>query len=332
MAAANRLLIPLLMIFVVLISGCTNQTPQQAAPSFGGADGVVIKFFEGTPPATSGEGDIFDVSLALENMGDHRVLEGEAAVTLRGVNPTNFGYGDEAMKETVSPLLVAQTIEGQVIGGQDVLNWPGLCYAVDLNTDQTVNFVAQSCYRYETKANFDVCFNQDPYAQTTGAETCTVLGEKDARNSVAPIKVVGVTESPAGKQKFRFIVKLSNEGEGEVYSWSELETACTAPTLRQLNVVNIESIKVGATELVTNGVADQSLVESSTWLPDADSGKIYTKLVNGEGQFMFTYAPDFAIPVYTDLIEVTLSYGYTEQAIAPITISAIPEVSGSEVC
>lgn len=309
-----RKLIPI--VLVVLVSGCINQTAQDTEiPT--GTDGVSLTFFQGAPPSTLGEGEIFDVGLNIENRGGYAVPTGDAEVYLRGVNPNNFGLATSSEVLT-SDLLEAQVVEGQIIGGQDVVSWPNLCYNVNLETDQVISFIAQSCYKYQSKATFDACFNQNAYRQTTGTEPCTVVGSKPTVNSNAPVQITSVSESPAGEEKFRFIIKLANQGNGQVYT-TERGTACIDAPIQDLNLVNITSIRIGPEVIPFN----DPRITSSTWLGDTSP---YVKLINGEGQIIFTYQPAFPAPVYTDLVEVTLAYGYTQQSSTATRISAIPGV------
>ncbi len=322
-------LLPFLIVAVVLVSGCVNQTADEGVVPTG-MEGIVVTFFQGAPPSVLGEGETFDAGVTIENKGDHEVVVGDAEIYLRGVNPTNFGYGGvgqiPANQQVLSNLVGAQLLDNQLIGGQDALTWPDLCYRVDLNTDQVVDFIAQSCYKYKSKARFDGCFNENAYRQTTGTELCSVLGDKLISNSRAPVQITSVSESPAGEGKFRFIVKVGNLGTGQVYT-EDLGTACVDAAIRELNVVHIDGIKIGATSL---DLGDTATVTSATWL---GTQKPYFKLVNGEGQFMFTYAPSFtAVPIYIDPVEITLSYGYSDQVITSTQISSIPGVNPQSVC
>lgn len=325
-----RFLLPLVIVAVFLVSGCVNQTPAETADI--GTNGLVMSFFQGAPPFELGEGEEFEIGVNLENLGDILLPAGDAEVYLRGVNPNNFGYGSQGDSTptvgqlTTSDLIPVQTIDGETIGGQDALVWSDLCYEVDLNTDQTVTFIAQSCYIYNSTSRFDACFNENPYKQTTGTETCIVEGFKTPINSNSPVQVTSIAESPAGLSKFRFIVKLANLGNGKVYD-SVLGTACTSASVQDLNRVYLEKITFGAVTIPF----DSERITSSTWLGADD--RPYVKIVDGEGQFSFTYQPlEFATSVYTEPVEFDFSYGYTNQISTSTTISAIPGIDATTAC
>jgi len=326
--------IPIMITLVILISGCVGQTPEEVS-TVGSVDGVAVGFFQGAPPTTIGEGENFDVVVSLENMGDYEVPAGRSTVHLRGINPLSFSMSPHDSRKNIgSDLIIAQVIEGQTIGGLEQMSWSSLCYAVDLNTDQTVEIITQSCYDYQTESRAEACFNQNAYAQDTGAETCSVLGSKEVTNSKAPLKVDSLIESPAGQEKFRFIVKVSNLGGGTVYDKLNMDSTdinnksyigCPSASLQDLNLVYIESIKVGSAELNLLGDAK---VTSKTWFLDG-SNNAYIKLIDGKGQFMFTYKPDFVVSVFSDPVEIKLGYGYSDRANSFVSISSIPGVTPS---
>jgi hypothetical protein len=313
------ILMAVLFIMIFSFSGCTGSDETVDEIETGsGTEGIVSEFMPGAPPEEFSEDDTFEVNVKLENKGEHEVPPDEIAVYLLGVNPASVNmatvkqYLSECTDCNEEGLISAHYINNEWIpGGYDYLTWTdvtgaGLEYLVKISSDQNLNFVAQTCYLYNTKASADACFSDNAYAQTTGAETCDVSGEKNLVNSGAPIHITKAVENPAGKGKYTFTFFVENVGEGRSFSpeGEDILDNCTALKQSQLDRVMVESVTVGGSADILNGTC---------------AGK-KVLLVDGVGQFTCRVKPDTVVGDYTDIIEVVLRYGYYDQATKQVTV------------
>lgn len=314
----SAIMIAVLFIFIVSFSGCTNESAVDDVESSGGTEGLVAEFMAGAPPEQVAEDENFEVSVKLDNKGEYSVQPEDVAIFLLGVSPSSVGLdyvmidsencGDCLQDEIISAHFIN---EEWIPGGYDYVTWPtdgsGLEYGVSITSDQLLNFVAQNCYYYETIVSADACFSDNAYAQTTGAETCDISGEKNVANSGSPIHVTKVVENPAGKNKYTFTFYVQNVGEGRAFSPNAELADCTSLTQSQLDRVHIADVRVGG----------ESGAESMNCI-----GKNIL-LVDGEGQFTCRVAREDVVGDYSDIMEVILRYGYYEQVNKEVVVKNI---------
>jgi len=322
----NIILVAFLFIIIVSFSGCTNKkSVEDTDTSSGGIAGISSEFMSGGPPDQISEDEPFTVSVKIDNNGEYLVQQDEVVVYLLGVNPASIGLkSDETMLNSENcgdclissePLLPSYYINGEWIpGGYDYITWPTpdsdaeyLGYNVNITSDQNLNFVAQTCYNYETVASADACFSDNAYAQTTGAETCDIAGEKYVSNSGAPIHITKVVENPAGKERYSFTFHIENVGEGRAFAIDWPLNKCTNIPQASLDRVFVKDVRVGGvTPELSSRCTDKSVF-----------------LVDGKGQFTCTVKPTTVVGDYTDIVEVVLRYGYYSQTDKQIVVKNI---------
>jgi hypothetical protein len=257
-----------------------------------------------------------------------------ASVFLLGVNPKTIGlcYSDTTTDTTQvcttklvheDGLSGAHYVNSELIPGElTYLSWESaesssLNYGLEINSDQSLNFVAQVCYPYRTIATAEACFSDNAYAQTTGAETCEVTGSKDVSNTIAPIQVTSVVENPAGKTdttgKYAFTFSIQNTGGGTVFPYDTSTHKCTKLGVGDLNSnqVAIMSVKVGGEEKLECLKYDKI---NELYKPAE------VTLVNGKGTYTCTVSQESISGDYSDLIEIQLAYNYYDQTSKKIII------------
>jgi hypothetical protein len=336
----NNRIILVVFVFIALTftSGCSGNTPEEETTT---ADygGISVEFMPGAPPNQISEDDVsFDLSVKVENNGEYDLDEynidtktdeesGDLiSVFLLGVNPATIGLceGEECVTELrhTDGLGGAHYLNSDLVPGElSYLEWVNAddsspFYKLDIASDQKLTFVAQVCYPYKTIATADACFSDNAYAQATGAETCSVSGEKDVSSTVAPIIVTKVAENPAGRDrsndagKYAFTFTVENVGGGTVYSNSRAVDECANLTVAPLssNQIEVESVSVGGvvkTECFRNTEFDDGELVSY------DTGSI--TLVEGVGTYTCTISQKSISGDYSDVIEIRLAYNYFDQ-------------------
>ena len=91
----KRVLIFVLLFSLLLISACTGGTKKTTSAGFvGGKDGIVSKIAvessSGANSVLDNDLESFNIDITLENKGEYTVKEGEAMVTLDGINYNAF--------------------------------------------------------------------------------------------------------------------------------------------------------------------------------------------------------------------------------------------------
>ena len=300
-------LIALLFIGLVFSGGCLTKSEAKEAPKkmfIGGSNGLELSFLPGVPQSEIFENTEFTIGVQLENKGEYTVPAG-VQVKIGGIPVGSDGFNiDPSFQSTDAELSAASLIADEAIpGGLKVFNFPAK--SPEYPGDTEVTIIASTCYPYQSLAVATVCLKDDLFMQTTGApEICTVSGEKTVYNRASPIQVTSIKEVPMGPNKLGFQIKLKNSGDGQVYLPGQ---GCTGSGINKLTV---ESVKI-------RGITF-----------DCPLGSQLT-LVDGEA-FIFC---DKELPAdtgeYEDILEVTLSYNYLEQASKKVKILNVPGGSGS---
>lgn len=323
------ILITILFVVIMTFSGCTNKQTAESVTNSEGTEGIVSEFMAGVPPDQIDEAELFEVSVRISNNGEHTVLPEEVALYLLGVNPASIGLsgvkkdattcGEDCLADP-DGLLSSHYINNEwVPGGFDYVTWSndagGLEYGVPITSDQNLNFVVQTCYYYNTIAVTDACFSDNPYAQTTGAETCDISGSKYASNSGAPVHITDIIENPAGRNKYSFTFIVENVGGGRTFSTKGTSLdSCTELTQSKLDRVVVKDIRVGGK---TNELAESCIGRE-------------VLLVDGEGQFTCRVEADNVVGDYTDIIEAVLEYGYYDQIDKQVLVKNVLDLESND--
>lgn len=292
-----------ILLVIILFSGCIQKEVQPKET--GVTDAIAVEFTPGAPPDQILEQEAFEVSVKIENEGEHPLSADSIYVVLSGANPSSLGQDADYFHNTNEyELIGAREIDNTKIpGGLEILDWTGLKYIVDISSDHRLKFVAQACYNYQTTATADVCLSSNPYAQTTGAETCTAQGEKKTANTGSPVKVTKLVENPAGRDKYTFTFTIENKGKGEVYALDVAKENCAELQLKDLDKVKVTSFSIGQEAY-----------------PDCEKE---VRLVDGKGQFFCTASVDNIAGDYLDLLTLKLEYGYRSHTSKEVTIKNV---------
>jgi len=313
-----------LLVLIILVSGCTH-TETESTTESSAAEGISFDIYADTLQPKQYEGQSFNFQIKVENNGGYSVPTDHMNLYLEGVNPTTYSRtpSDFIKKNTVELTSLGLFGNDTIIRGQEVISFSDLCYENDLETNLDVDLFLKSCYSYETDAKVSACFGE-AYSQFN--EICTVTEEKSVTNTDAPVKVTQILESPAGQDKYRFIINVENQGSGKVFSrYASSDVSDSMSSCRDLNpgldnIVSIESIKLDGNELMTT-----ALVTIEPNIVDAVANKPYLNLINGKGQFSIIVT-DESEGDYVGTLEVVLGYGYSDTKVRSTELVALPNV------
>jgi len=312
------------LFVIILVSGCTH-VGTESAEIISTAEGISFDIYADTLQPQQYEGQSFNFQIKVENKGGYSVPADHMNLYLEGINPLTYNLepSNFIKKNTVELTSLGNFGNETIVRGQEVISFTDLCYKNDLETNLDVNLFLKSCYSYETNAKVSACFGES-YSQFN--EICTVTEEKAVTNTVAPVKVTQILESPAGQDKYRFIINVENQGSGNVFSrYASSDVADSMSSCRDLNpgldnIVSIESIKLDGNELMSS-----ALVTIEPNIVDAVANKPYLNLINGAGQFSIVVT-DESEGDYVGTLEVVLGYGYSDTKIRSTELVALPNV------
>lgn len=211
-----------MVLLMLLLAGCKQQTKSEAVPFKGGTTGILMEFMEGAPPSEvfDGGNDKFTVMVKVKNDGEFDVASGKAKVSLSGINPAEFGVGPNDLVQTIPEPLEGthKDSEGNIVPGtMTTVEFEDLVYKGTLKGNQVFPIRADICYPYGTFATADICIRKDLREVEKGRALCDVNEKKGVSSSGAPIQVTEFEEAVAGTTKIRFSFKVSHKGNGNIY-------------------------------------------------------------------------------------------------------------------
>tara|TARA_Y100000034_G_scaffold130957_1_gene190652 strand:- start:6946 stop:7920 length:975 start_codon:yes stop_codon:yes gene_type:complete len=315
----------LIVVALVFISGCTGDesTEEVQVSSY---NGIVTAPYSGSLPSSVYEGELIPMQFLVENQGDYGINIGDYFLKIKGINPAAFVDLDaEDMEKSSMDDLDAISVFGEgetIVSGQEVITVSNnACYNNALENDLALNVHAKSCYRYGTISSASACFVE---ISGTGDESiCSPSEFKSVTNSIAPVVVTELAQSPAGETddgnaRYRFRVKVQNMGPGTVFNKVIAVNECDDLSRADENVVYIDSIKLDGQELGSRltyegGVEEESLNLAYFRLDSVDTGR-----------FSFIIEQESDIEFEGDL-DIELGYAYTQTDIFSTTINALPD-------
>jgi len=217
----KKLLLSILLISLLLVAACTTGTKKTPTSGFvGGKDGIVSKI---TVESSSDNNQVlddnketFNINVNLENKGEYSVKEGEAMVTLDGINYNAFQIPNPTKLNEVPLEKLRKEADKVSAASQTIIQYDAR-YLPNEDADRTLDLAANVCYKYETISRVkDLCLRK----QVTGvpSTTCKVDEAKVSENSGAPLQVTTLVKRPAGENKISVYIEAMNNGKGILYS------------------------------------------------------------------------------------------------------------------
>ena len=208
--------LPIFLILLLILVGCTTKPPETGGTFIGGTNGVSIEFVNLAPPSQFNQNDTVTVKVLLKNKGETKVATGNAKVRIFGINADNFGLTPN-YRINLGPL------EGQgeftKEGGEQEINLGSIKYKLQIINSETFTLRSRLCYPYQTKAITDVCV-KSALSQESGEQVCTLDGEKIVAGDVsgAPVQINSIKEQTRSSDQVRFDIEIENKGKGDVFN------------------------------------------------------------------------------------------------------------------
>lgn len=203
-----RYLLPILLIFVLLISGCTSS-------GAGTGPGVVILSFE--PDFTSVEtGDDVKLFLRVQNQGGMEAESVEAELT--GIDPTEWGVFTRTKQLGSAGMLISPRPEYGTEGETDTTTWDLESPRIAGTLTQTYNPTVRVYYKYQTVATKPVTLVDEAELRRL-IQMGRTLPTKETRYTAGPLSVNIVTgkhikSTDDWGKTFPITIHIENTGAG----------------------------------------------------------------------------------------------------------------------
>ena len=211
----KKIILALLVVMTIMLMGCQKEETGKVNPFVGGTTGVRMAFLADAPPAEVFDNGNFPFELVveLENVGETDVAKEDVEVTIKGIDPEEFGLSDTdfVLEPTGDLMGASKDAAGLGDGGQTEVSIEELSYdgtIVGAAIERPI--IASMCYEYATKAVADLCVVKDILKDNS--RVCTVGAVKEVFSSGAPIQVTSLTERAAGQNKLEFDFVIANQG------------------------------------------------------------------------------------------------------------------------
>ena len=300
---------------IFLFSGCLNREVETGVSLIlNTPDSVKVEFNPGLPPDEVYEGNLFDISLKFQNEGSTAIAGGDIKSYLLGVSPTAVGKTGTEFNwifPTAETLTKAMQIEGQNIpGAQTTWELSSINYSTAISSDQTLTFLAKTCFKYGSDVTSEACFSKNPWSGDS--DICVVNGPKDVRNEIGPVKVTGVSQYYAGTasdlQHYTFTVSIENIGPGQLFDNEKFDNDCTQFTQQDFNKVEITTFDIGGLSYLSNCTSKTAYLN------------------NGRGEWICKAQVPQIASQYTEMVKIGLTYGYllenSKQVVIKNTLNA----------
>jgi len=212
---------------IILISSCSQNEEVQVESSdafIGGSKGVEVSFLEGAPVNEFVAGESVPVVVSLKNSGEYDLAGNSLEVRLWGLDMEAYGLSSEYKIVNCELRGIKKGLIEE--GSETILEMGDMNYLGSIANSLDVTLRSEICYPYKTKANLNVCISSNSISNDEEEFACTISGNKVKSGSVSsgPIQLTSLTQQFEGNNNLVFKFKLSNSGEGNVYS---LGNSCT---------------------------------------------------------------------------------------------------------
>lgn len=247
-----------LIIMSFFLASCGGEPGLSTeSPFIGGTSSLGISFLDGEPPAEtydSGQSS-FDITLEIENLGEHFVPMEETQFKLRGLEAAAFGVTSSDFIKSVEADLEETKKDpdtGDVIPGTfTTLTFSELNYQEALAGNRNFEFVVDACYNYGTDVVSDLCIKEDNL--DTDETVCSNRGDKIVHSSSSPVQIVSLRQSPVSEDTTSFSFTVKHVGGGDVFS---KDSFCDADNLNAEDRVYVTVTTDIEGSLFCNGLSE----------------------------------------------------------------------------
>lgn len=292
----------LLIIIIISLSGCEEETTEEGKAFIGGNKGLDIEFMDGAPPEEVFDSEYpFNINLRIENVGEWDIEDSsDATVSITGIDPADFGKSHGFLTKDVDDSLTGahRNPQGDAVRGTltDV-EFSNLEY--DGSIAGNVEFIVRAnvCYGYGTKVNSKICVLEDLLGVTRRVgitDVCNPNEAKDYENSGAPVHITDFKETALSNNKLSFSFKIKHVGEGAV---SREGTECSDSVTDKDKVY--VTVNTGISGLSCSGL-------------NGGGSEGETTLYNGERDIICTQELPESRGNYEKQITISLEYDYED--------------------
>lgn len=297
-----KMLIPfgLILLALLLITGCQNQNDFMGVNVFTGTEGLVSEFMVNSPPLQVYEGGELQVGVIARNRGIHDIEKGFIVATIEK-DYMEFVEGDGKVAIKVVGKSIYNTRGDEIYEIFKVK-------AKKLETQSRIhetNVAVTSCYDYQTWATPVVCVDPDIYNVNTENKPCNIQDvEMDSQGSPVAVTKVEVKMLPSADViKPAFKIYVQNKGGGHVIDKNRIDAVCGSGSLdyRDWNTVYVRAV-LANTDLNCRPSPLRLEHEEDFVMCSLDAG-----------------LPKATV-AYSTLLNIFLDYGYTSTISSKVTI------------
>ncbi|MCB9358602.1 hypothetical protein H6503_01600 [Candidatus Woesearchaeota archaeon] len=288
-----------MLALTMLLSSCSGNSNSNSNILYEyrtGTYGLELEFTPNSPPyIVYAEDQSFPVTVEIKNKG---VFPGEGDGALNAVL-YYLGFDKDIIGNLVSEPITFDEEEAKtrfnaeggftVVSSEATID-PNFFQEAKIDT-YDANIKAVLCYPYKTFASVDVCIDPNPNRDSS-LDSCTP-GLVSSGSQGAPVAVSSV-DSISQKGKARFVVTITNVGNGAVIKESELGRCIDV----ELDREDIDKITIVDAKL-SNGIPLDCT-------PDGDVSLVGNKatiICKAEGL-------DESMPAFQTVLQMELTYGY----------------------
>jgi hypothetical protein len=317
----NKLLFTVLLVSLLFLISCkppaaggdnprdTSAIVQQVQT---GSEGVKVEIIQGYPPTTMYDQNELVALLEVKNKGNHDLDPGNCFVQATGFDPNIITGGLETGFDR--PHSCAEGLSGDPLEGKNIYNTEGGFNQIEFHSPSVIlptgvfeynpTLQFNTCYRYETTANPQVCIDPLFFQVNREQKTCQVRDISMGGGQGGPVGVSNVAVDMVGSKGI-FEITVRNFGTGIVFDPNV--------NLRSCNPSRTDNDKV------------EYIVELSGGSPiDCKPRDNVLRMSNNQGKIVCSFNIGNT-PAYETPLRINLQYGYLESYEQALKIVKTPE-------
>ncbi len=307
----NLFILGMILLLVLALTGCDEDTSADDSGTrafLGGDTGLTAEFGQKAPPDEVYDNDKypFDITIELENVGEHDLESDNGYVEIIGIKPEHFGKsGQDDFKTNFEDDMngARRKSDGtRLKGDKTFVEFEDLSYKLDSSGDIDFNIRADICYDYKTIATSKICIKENMIDDLETKKTCIVNEGKSIQNSGAPLQITKLVQDASGKEKIQLTFTIDHVGNFEE-SFFKKSTECdTSINNDDLYKVYFKIVKPEDSNIECSALRDSESGSSSEGyitLHEKDSRDIICRLDTSD-----------VTSTYEEPIEVELEYRY----------------------
>lgn len=303
------------LIIILTLAGCNSQKKDKvpAVGFIGGTEGLSAKLEivssqlneildDGVEP--------FQISLNLQNKGEHTVNKDEVLTTLAGIDLNAFQIKEKDGTSANFDQLDKLRFEGNTkLPPSETVIVYDANYKYDEPTNKVQDLAVNYCYKYTTTAAADACLKKE-VTKPSKEERCKINEQKVVGNSGAPVSVILLNERPSEMNTVTFAIQIENKGKGDIYAPDFLSKGKCIEDLESKNKIHVKV-----------EFPDSDPVIKCAKFDDSNEG-ILGVIQNKASLTCTADTSNMQDTAFTKSLRITLSYVYKDDVSAKLTIKS----------